>query len=258
MLSIRTYYKYRELIWSLVVADLKSKYKNSALGFFWSMLDPLLISIVMIFVFMHVFDLRMENYPLYLISGLMTWRFFNSTASTMRVIRGYSGLIRKIYFPKEILVLSACLSSLISTLFEFVVLFIISIVLGGNITGWIVLTPLVLLLLFVMVIGFSFALSTLYVFYEDMQHIWNVVLRALFYATPIIYPATRIAPDSPYYIIFILNPMSHFVITIRHLIMYGDSPALGSVIGMLVFSIIAYVAGFIIFKRYEARLPEEV
>ena len=144
MFSLRTYRNYRELIWNLAAADLKNRYKNSALGFLWSFMSPLLMSLVLIFVFMQVFKFTIDNYPLYIISGIIPWRFFGYTANTMHSVKLYSSLIRKIYFPRQVLVFSACLSALISTSIEFVLLLLISIVLGGNITAWILLVPVFL------------------------------------------------------------------------------------------------------------------
>ncbi len=258
MFSLRTYWNYRELIWNLAAADLKNRYKNSALGFLWSFMSPLLMSLVLIFVFMQVFKFTIDNYPLYIISGIIPWRFFGYTANTMHSVKLYSSLIRKIYFPRQVLVFSACLSALISTSIEFVLLLLISIVLGGNITAWILLVPVFLAAQFFLVLGISYVIAALFVFYRDLQHIWEVFLQVAFYAAPIIYPATLITQSSPYYLVLLANPMSHFIITYRHLFMYGDAPALGSIIGIAAFTVFAYVAGLLVFKKFEPRFAEEV
>lgn len=258
MFSIRTYWNYRELIWNLTVVDLKLRYKNSALGFLWSFMSPLLTSLVLIFVFIHVFRLEISNYPLYILSGIIPWRFFGHTTNTMHSVKLYSGLIRKIYFPRQVLVFSACLSALISTCIEFVLLLLLSIALGGNITPWILLVPAFLAAQFVLVLGVSYVIAALFVFYRDLQHIWEVFIQAAFYAAPIIYPATLIPQSSPYYFVLLANPMSHFIISYRHLFMYGDAPAIGSIAGIAFFTIIAYVIGLMVFNRYEPRFAEEV
>jgi len=258
MLSLLTYYKYREFIWNLVVADLKNRYKNSALGFLWSFMNPLLTSAVLIFVFIHVFRFDINNYPLYILSGIIPWRFFTFTHSSMQSIKSYAALIRKIYFPRQILVVSSCLSALISSSLEFVVLLLLGILLGAKLTPWLLLLPVVLLAQFVLVLGFALALAAVYVFYRDMEHVWQVLLQAGFYATPIIYPSTLISPDSQYYLVLLVNPMSHFIITYRHLIMYGDAPAAGSIIGIVLFTALAYITGFMIFRWLEPNFAEEV
>lgn len=258
MLSLHTYYKYRELIWNLVVADLKNRYKNSALGFLWSFMNPLLTSAVLIFVFMHVFKFEISNYPLYLISGIIAWRFFAMTSATMYTILTYGALIKKIYFPRQILVFSSCLSVFISSGIEFIILFLFAIALGGNITFWAFLTPFFFLVQFLLVLGISLGLSALYIYFRDLEHIWTVLLQAGFYAAPIIYPSTLIPPSSPYYLFLLANPMSHFIITYRHLLMYGDAPALGSLIGIAFFTIAAYAIGLALFKWLEPNFAEVI
>jgi len=260
MFSFRTYYAYRELIWNLVAADLKNRYKSSALGFLWSFMNPLLTSLVLIFVFTQVFQFRDVggNYPLYLISGIIPWRFFAYTLSSMKSVTTYASLIRKIYFPRQILVVSSCLSALVSASIEFAILLLIAVILGASITPWILLVPAFVLVQFLLVMGFSLALSALYVYFQDLEHIWEVVLQAGFYAAPIIYPSTLIPQASPYYVVLLANPMSHFIITYRHLIMYGDAPALGSLVGIAFFTVSAYAAGLLIFKRLEPHFAEEI
>lgn len=264
MFSLHTYYAYRELIWNLVVADLKNRYKNSALGFIWSFMNPLLTSLVLIFVFTQVFRFDIPNYPLYLISGIIPWRFFAYTKNAMAAITAYSSLVRKIYFPREILVISSCFSILISAGIEFAILIALTIPLGAQLGAWTLLVPVIFTVQFIFVVGVSLALSALYVYFKDLEHIWEVVLQVGFYAAPIIYKSDMIARDSGYYWILLLNPMSHFIITYRHLIGAGagivesEAPALGSLIGIAFFTVAAYVAGIIIFKRLEPHFAEEV
>jgi lipopolysaccharide transport system permease protein len=265
MFSFRIYYRYRELIWNLVSADLKNRYKHSVFGFLWSFMNPLLTSAVIIFVFMQVFKFNMQNYPLYLISGIIPWRFFAFTLSSMGSIKSYAALVRKIYFPRQILVISACISAAISSAIEFLMLLLIAVLLGfvsaeyaTQFTPWLLLVPLVFAVQFVLVLGFSLGLSAMYVYFRDLQHIWEVVLQAGFYAAPIIYPAANISHDSVYYLVLLANPMSHFIISYRHLIMYGDAIEAGSIIGMLAFTAAAYVAGLAIFRRLEPNFAEVI
>ncbi len=251
-----TYWSHRELIWSLVKTNLKLRYRNSALGFLWSLLNPLAMSLVLIFVFIHVFKFQIANYPAYLLTGVITWRFFASTNYSLQSIRMYAHVIKKIYIPREILVFSCCVFSLIVSLLEFAVLLVLLLFLGTNFSPYILLLPVLLLVLFLMVYGVSLALSALSVYYRDIEHIWEILLQVGFYSAPIIYPGQILPPQ--YYNILLINPMSHFVIPIREVLIYSELPRLGSIIGMLGFTLVALVAGYFIFKKYEPGFGEEL
>jgi lipopolysaccharide transport system permease protein len=251
-----SYWQHRELILNLVKTNLKLKYRNSALGFLWSFLNPLAMSLVLIFVFMHVFKFQIANYPAYLLTGVITWRFFASTGYSLNSIRSNAHIIKKIYFPREILVFSACLFSFVVSLFEFAVLFVLLFLLGVKFSPYVLLLPLLLLILFLMVYGISLAISSLSVFYRDLEHIWEILLQVGFYAAPIIYPGDILPPE--YYPILLINPMTHFVVPIRHILIFAEAPAWGSILGMFLFTSAFLLAGWLLFKRYESRFGEEL
>ncbi len=256
MQFIRDYINYRELIWNMVKTNLKLRYRSSALGFVWSLLEPLAISIVLIFVFSHVLSMRIPNYPTYLITGIMTWRFFTLTSGTMRSIISNARLVKKIYFPRHVLVFSSCLFSLVVTVFEFIVLFGIVLAFGTSMSIYVLMLPVLLFTLFLFILGTSLALSAIYVYYRDLEHIWSVVLRAGFYASPIIFRGELLPPE--YMWIFHINPMSHFIIAIREVLLYSHFPAQGTIIGMTGFTIAALLLGYFIFGKLEWKFAEEV
>jgi len=249
-----SYWPYRELISNLVRTNLKLRYKNSALGFLWSFLNPLAMSAVLIFVFMHVFKFQVANYPAYLITGIIAWRFFASTSYTLSSIRSNAHIIKKIYFPREILIFSACLLSFIVSLLEFSVLFVILIFLGVKFSPYAILLPLFLFILFLMIYGISLAIASLSVFYRDLEHMWEILLQVGFYSAPIVYPGDILPPE--YYNILLINPMSHFVIAIRHVLIFSEPPAFGSLLGMSAFTLLALIAGHLIFRKYSPRFGE--
>lgn len=255
-LFLRDYLAYRELIWNLVKTNLKLRYRSSALGFVWSLLEPLAISMVLIFVFSHVLSMRIPNYPTYLITGIMTWRFFTLTSATMKSITSNARLVKKVRFPRHLLVFSSCLFALVVTAFEFVVLIGIVLAFGTRMSEYVLLLPILLFMLFLFILGTSLALSSLYVYYRDLEHIWNVVLRAGFYASPIIFRGELLPQE--YMWVFYINPMSHFIIAIREVLLYAQFPAQGTVIGMAGFTALALVLGYLIFSRLEWRFAEEV
>jgi lipopolysaccharide transport system permease protein len=183
--------EYKELIKNLVISDLKTKYSSSVLGFAWSMLNPLLMMLVLYFVFSNVFKMTQEHFALYLLIGITAWRFFAmGTAVAMGSIVGKASLVTKIYIPREILTLSVVLSALVSSLLEFLVL-IPLLVIFGVIPSWtIILFPLLHVLFFPIVYGISLALASLYVYYRDMNQIWDVLIQIGFFLSPIVYPLT--------------------------------------------------------------------
>ncbi|MFH1447692.1 MAG: ABC transporter permease, partial [Candidatus Micrarchaeota archaeon] len=244
-----TYWEYRELILTLVKTNLKLRYRNSALGFLWSLIGPLAMFAVLIFVFMNIFRFQIPNYPAYLLTGIITWRFFASTAGSLKSIVSNANLLKKVYFPRHILVFSFCLFSLITSLLEFAVLVVVVAFLGAPIGPWLLLLPFLLALQFIFIYGVSLALSSIYVYFRDIENIWTIILQVGFYATPIIYPAT-ILPEQ-YRIILHANPMSHFVIAMRYAVIYNSppwvsftDPAFGTIIGMIAFTLFSIAAGY--------------
>src|SRR5271157_3141277 len=186
-------YDYRELIKNLVISDLKVKYANSILGFAWSMLNPLLMMLVLYVVFSNFFGSG-GSFILYILTGLLVWRFFSiGTTSALASIVGKPSLVTKIYIPREILPLSSTLSSLISSILEFCVLVPLLFIFGVNISLTILLFPVLLALFFLIVYGFALILSSLYVYFRDLNNIWDVLMQVGFFACPIMYPLSQLS-----------------------------------------------------------------
>ncbi|MFC2067697.1 ABC transporter permease [Chloroflexota bacterium] len=249
-------WQYRELLKNLTVADLKNKYQNTSLGFIWSILSPFLLAIVLYFVFRNLFK-QEEYFAINLLVGIMTWRFFaNGTTTSLQSIVGKPNLVTKVYIPRQILVLSTVLSNLISSLLEFLVLIPILFVLLGYIPITILLFPVIHLLYFWLIFGGGLFLSTLYVYFRDINHIWEVLISILFFCSPIIYPLS-IVPSYllPYYM---LNPLTRVVIIYRDVMVTGSLPSLTNVIFVIAFSIITYFVGSLIFSRLQRRFAEKI
>jgi lipopolysaccharide transport system permease protein len=248
---------YRDLIWNLTISDLKIKYQNSILGFGWSLLNPLLMMLVLYAVFINVFRFSQENFALYLLVGLIVWRFFAIGTSTAMVsVVGRPGLVTKIYIPRQILVLSTTLSCFISSILEFCVLIPLIIVFGIKITPGILFFPLVHGIYFFIVYGISLILASLFVYYRDLNQIWDIVVQLGFFLSPIVYPLSIIPTKYiPYYI---LNPMTVLVETYRNFLIYGSLPGLRSVLYLIFAGIILLLVGTGIFRRLERRFAEEI
>ncbi len=253
----KRYIEHKNLILNLVSSELKLKYKSSALGFFWTLLEPLFIVAILLFVFSTLFKSDIPNYPAYLITGFVAWGFFSKGTSILNILVSKADLIREVYFPRELLVFSSSIVNFVDSIFEFLVLIVILFFFVGVKVSWnIMYIPVVMLIQFFLIIGFLLLLSTFYVFFRDINHIWTVLLQIGFFATPIIYPASLLI--GKFSLMLILNPMAHFINIYRNIIIYGKAPTLNGLLILCLFSITILIMGWIIFKKTESRFGEEV
>jgi len=249
-------WQYRELIRNLTVADLKNRYQNTSLGFFWSLLSPLLLAGVLYFVFRHLFGAE-ENFAINLVVGIMAWRFFvTATSSSLGAIVGKPSLVTKVYIPRQILVLSTALANLISSLLEFIVLLPIIFILLGYLPVTVLLFPVIHFVYFWFLFGAGLLLSALYVYFRDLNQIWEVMTQVLFFCSPIIYPLSIVpAHLMPYYL---LNPLTQFIGIYRQVMVAGALPSLYSIAVVTGFAIAAYLVGSLTFNKLQRRFAEEI
>lgn len=204
--------KNRAILRELVITDFKVRYRGSVLGYSWSLLRPLFIFVVLYVVFTKFlrFGGDVPYYPIYLLLGIVLWNFFSeATNSAMTSIVGRGDLIKKINIPKYLVVVSGIASALVNLGLNLVVVFIFSLIQHVPITSTWLLFPLVLLGLIGTVAALGFLLSALFVKYRDMVYVWEVLLQAGFYATPIIYPLS-VVPEHLRGLIM-LNPVSMII-----------------------------------------------
>lgn len=265
---------YRELIWNLVVKELKVRYKNSALGFFWTLLNPLLMMVVLTAVFTVMIPVtNVRQFPVFLLCGLLPWNFFaGSVMGGVHSIVNYADLIKKVYFPKEVLPLAMVLSNFVNFLLALLVLFAMLFVFRIGLTRYALLLPLVIATQLIFIIGLAFLLSTLNVFYRDTPMIMDVLLFAWFFLTPVFYPLEAL-PSSYSFLgltvdvqrwVYILNPMASIIASYR-LILYGTidgampaAPA-WDFFGRTMLTAVGFlVLGWAIFGRYSKRFAEQV
>ncbi|OGP75879.1 MAG: hypothetical protein A2V86_05745 [Deltaproteobacteria bacterium RBG_16_49_23] len=226
--EFRQVFQYRELIRNLVARDLKVRYKRSALGFVWVMLNPLLIMIVIYLVFSQVFK-GVQNFAAYVISGLILWSMFShSTSAATNSFLANGGLLKKIAVPKIIFPISSVISGLINFCFSLAPLFIIFLLTGASLKPSGLLLPLCIAEVLIFSLGIALILSTVVVFFHDVVYIYEVLLLAWMYFSPIFYPAS-ILPDSlRKWMQF--NPFFHYLSLFRGLLyeMGIDGAALGT------------------------------
>ncbi|MDD5615505.1 MAG: ABC transporter permease [Candidatus Methanoperedens sp.] len=248
-------WKYRHLISKIAISDFKLRYKNSVLGFLWSLAEPLMMLTVLYFVFTNLMRVNVENYQLFLLMGIISWNMLaRGTAMSLNSIIGRASLVQKVFFPREVLVISSCITAFLMTLFEFAVFgaFMLAFKVMPGIT--IIYGPPVLLVEFVLILGLSLALSALNVYYRDVQYIWAVFLQAGFFASPIIYPIS-IIPENYVWIIR-LNPMTRIIDMLRESVIYSTSPVLLDGVFITIAALLLLVAGYLIFLKLEPGFAE--
>lgn len=254
---LQSLYGYRELIWQLAWSEFKLRYKNSVLGYFWSLLEPLLMLTVLYFVFSNLMRIQVEYFQLFLLLGIILWNFFSrATTIGSNAIVARADMIRKVYFPRDIFVISACLTALIMSFFESLVFIIFMLAYRVPVSVNLLYAPLILLFLFILSLGVSIALAALNVFFRDVQFIWQVILQAGFFATPVIYTIDIFPPYLQK--IVLLNPMARIIISARDCIIYSLPVSNENILFIVVASLIILVSGYIIFFRLEQNFAEEI
>ncbi|MFR8226526.1 MAG: ABC transporter permease [Lachnospirales bacterium] len=244
--------KYGFLIKQLVSRDFKTKYKRSVLGYLWSFLNPLMTMMVQYIVFSQLFKSDIENFPIYLLSGIVLFGFFTeSVGQGLSAILANASLITKVYVPKYIYPVTKVVSSSINLFISLIPLMLVVLLTGQKITKAIILLPFPLICLLIFCIGMSFMLSTAEVFFRDTQYLWGVVTLAWTYATPLFYPE-NIIPDR-FRFIQTYNPMYHFIGFTRTLLIEGVSPAPEEYLYCLLFAFGTLVIGAAIFKKFQNR-----
>ncbi len=205
----------RILLRELVVTDFKLRYQGSVLGYLWSLLKPLFLFAVLYVVFGHFLRVgdSVEHFSIYLLLGIVFWTFFTeATNQGLTSIVEQGDLIRKINFPKYIIVVSGTLSALINLVLNLIVIGVFLILNGVSLKLSALLLPVYIIELYVFALSLAFFLSAAYVKYRDISHIWEVLLQGAFYATPILYPVSFIVKISPFVAkLMLLNPVAQIV-----------------------------------------------
>lgn len=241
-------FKYRGLLYEMVVRDLKVKYRGSFLGYLWSLLNPLMMMMVMSTVFAYLFRYTIPNYTMYVLSGQILFAFFSeSTNLSMHSVLAGGALMRKVYVPKYIFPLSRVLSSIVNMIFSLGAIIIMLIITRTPITAAIVMLPISILYIAVFALGVSLVLSSLTVFFRDIIHLYGVLLTAWMYLTPIFYPES-ILPSGAMAIMS-LNPLFYFISHFRTIVVYGAFPTMHLNFICMIFAVSALALGLYVFKK---------
>jgi ABC-2 type transport system permease protein len=258
----------RVLLRELVVTDFKLRYQGSALGYAWSLLKPLFLFAIMYVVFGLLVKLgTIEHYAVYLLLGIVLWTFFSeATNQGMMSIISRGDLLRKISFPKYILVFSTTISALINLGLNMLIVGILMVFNGVEVTPAIALFPLYIIELYILALGLAFFLSAANVKYRDTSHIWEIIMQAAFYATPIIYPLAIVVEKSEIAAKFLLmNPVAQAIQDARYALITPQTQTIATLFDNwlftlipLVFVILIFIGGTLYFKKKSNYFAENI
>jgi ABC-type polysaccharide/polyol phosphate export permease len=245
--ELRGVYQYRDLVIQWVRRDVVARYKRSFLGVAWTMLKPLGIMLVMTIVFSRVFQ-GIKGYPVYVLSGLLVWNFFSQTTTVSMAQMAWGNILfNKIYMPRTVFTISAVGTELVNLILSLVPLSLIMLIAGVSFHISLLMLPVSIFILAAFSLGVSLFLSTLAVYFPDLAQMYQVVLTAWMYLTPIIYPKD-VMPEQ-YRWILLLNPMYYVVETFRQPVFNGVFPPWPILAISLGIAIIMLVVGWIFFSR---------
>ena len=235
----------RILLRELVITDFKLRYQGSVLGYLWSLLKPLFLFAVLYVVFVYFlrFGSDIEHFPIYLLLGIVLWSFFiEATTQGMQAIVARGDLIRKINFPKYIIVISGTISALINLVLNLIVVFFFLIFNQVDLSATLLLLPFNILELYVLSLAIAFFLAAAFVKYRDISHIWEVFLQAAFYATPILYPLSLVIDKSREAAqVMLLNPVAQIIQDARYNAVTHQTITTNSLIENPLFTAVPYM-----------------
>lgn len=247
---------YRELLKTNVKKDIRGKYKRSFLGILWSFINPLLQTIVYTIVFSVIMKSDMDNYLIYVVTGFIPWTFFSGTIlQGISVITNNAGIIKKVYFPREILPISSSLSGLVNFFISCTIILVFCLFSVG-ISWHIIFIPFIALIQFVLILGIVLAFSAINLYIQDAEYIIQFILNMAFYATPVLYEAKTL--PSLFQLVLSINPMTHILNAYRYVFMYHCMPDLSSLLVVAIIAMVVFFIGYKIFKKLERGFAEQI
>ena len=257
MKLFKNLYNYRELLKTSVKKEVRSKYKNSFLGVVWSFLNPLLQIVVYAIIFSLILKNKQENYAIFLCCGIIPWTFFSSAInkSAFTIIEN-GNIIKKVYFPREIIPISVVIAEAINFLISTIIILGFVIIGGIGITKYLLLYPIILSAQYLVILSISFVVSSVCVYFRDLQHFIGIILQLLFYATPIIYSQDNI--PSEYQWILKINPMTYIINAYRDIFYYQKAFEILPLIILLFIGIVTSYVGYKIFYKLQKGFAEQL
>lgn len=253
-------YNYRELLKTNVKKDIRGRYKGSFLGVLWSFINPLLQVVVYWIVFPYLLrGSGGSDYLIYLITGLIPWTFFLTTVSGGTTsIKANAGIIKKVYFPREILVISQVLSGLVNFFISCVIIVVFCLASGFGISIHILILPIIAIIQSILIMGVVFILSAVNVYIQDMEYIIGFVLNMMFYGTPVIYELSAFGNAGVLLKLISLNPMTMIINAYRDIFMNHVWPNMYNLGIVLLLGMVTLIVGYKLFKVLEKGFAEEL
>jgi ABC-type polysaccharide/polyol phosphate export permease len=244
-------YVYRAVLWQLVRQQLILRYRRTALGYVWTLINPLLMMTVTAVVFASLFKLNLKGYAVFLFAGMIPWNFFNSCVvqSGTSLIRN-EGLIKKIYLPKSLFPLSVVVSLLIDSGLSFIALFLIMLTIGGELSWSLLFLPVAYVLLYFFSLGVALVISVSTVFFRDLQYVVTIAMQALFFLSPVLYSKDALAGKVAW--VVRMNPVSPFIELFRaplHDSMLPSITMISSALGLAMVSMAIGLAVLVLQER---------
>ncbi len=252
---IREILKFKEMIKSWTKKELKTRYKGSFLGFLWTFVNPLLQLLVYSVIFPYVMRFSQENYAMFLFVALIPWNFFTSTMQGGCGLIVYnSNLVTKVYFPREVLPVSYTLSGLMNMVFSYAIVFPMLVIFKVPFTWNLLWLPVLMICQTVLCTGIAMLVSSINVYFRDMEHLISVSLMALYFLTPVMYDITAM-PAHLQKMMF-LNPMTAYVLMYRDVTFNGYGIDLKMLLFAAIYSVAVLAGGYVIFERLQRKFTE--
>ena len=258
MKHLREIYDYRQMIFSLVRKELRGRYMGSALGFLWTFINPLLQLCVYTFVFSIVMPNNIDKFYLYLFVGLIPWLFFSGSLTGVAAsIINQKDMVKKIYFPREVMPIAYVTSNFVNMLLCFVVIFAVVIVSGVGINLIaICYLPIIMIVEYIMCLGGAMLTSALTVYFRDLEYILGIVTMAWMYFTPVVYSIDMVPENlRPF---MNLNPMTPVIVAYRDVLYSKQVPHISTLANGFVLGCIVLVIGCVVFQKLQRGFAEEL
>lgn len=250
-------YKYRELLKTNIKKEIRGKYKGSWLGVLWTFLNPLLMLVVYSFVFPYILRVDVENYTMFMMIALVPWTFFTTAIQTgCGCVVANGNILKKVYFPREIVPMSVVISALINFLITCIIMFLFIIFTGLGFSKYLLFFPVIVLIETIIILGFTFLLSAITVFVRDVDHFVSIFLMLAFYITPIVYTPDLLPAKFKW--VLKANPMASIINSFREILYYKTLPDLSTLAYLATGGILFAVVTYLLFKKLEKKFVEEL
>ena len=258
MTILKELYAYREMIASLVRKDLRGRYKGSVLGFLWTFINPLCQLLIYTLVFSVILRAGIDKFYLFLFVALVPWLFFSSsiTGGAMAIV-SQQDMVKKIYFPRQVLPIAYVTSCFVNMLFCFIIIFFVLILsgIGVNFKALLCL-PIIMIIEYILVLGIALLTSAFTVYFRDLEHILGLITMAWMYLTPVMYSVDMVPKE--FISIFNLNPMTPIIVAYRDILYYKQVPHISTLLQAIIIGLFILIIGNIIFQKLQKGFVEEL